>query len=90
MAGIVEVGDSSDVLAAEALRFIGTQVHAGRKSFTALWYPSPHEPWVALPQDRCSSPAGTPKSKYYGELRALIDQCAPTMASSELWFITPT
>ena len=65
------VGDSSEVLAAEALRFIGIQAHTGRKSFTALWYPSPHEPWVALPQDRCASPAGTPTSKYYGELHAL-------------------
>ena len=65
------VGDSSDVLAAEALRFIGIQAHAGRKSFTALWYPSPHEPWVPLPQDRCASPAGTRRSKYYGELHGL-------------------
>lgn len=63
-------GDSSDVLAEQALRFIGQKAASGIPSFTAVWYSSPHDPWVNLNKDR-QPYYGLWKSRYYGEIHAL-------------------
>lgn len=39
-------GDSSDLLVAEALRFIAGHAAAGRPSFAAVWYSAPHDTTV--------------------------------------------
>jgi hypothetical protein len=64
------LGDSSDIVVAEALKFISAQSMRARRALTVIWYPSPHEPWVALNSDR-SVAAGVFKSRYYGEVHAL-------------------
>ncbi|KAL1495186.1 hypothetical protein AB1Y20_017051 [Prymnesium parvum] len=63
-------GDSSDVLVAQAVRWLGAQRAAARRCLLALWFASPHEPWIALPADRAAA-AGVFKSRYYGEIVAL-------------------
>jgi arylsulfatase A-like enzyme len=44
-------GESSEVVVAEALRFIAQAKAQGRPFFVVVWFGSPHEPYQALPQD---------------------------------------
>ena len=44
-------GESSELLIAEAIRFIGQARERGRPSFTVVWYGSPHEPYQGLEKD---------------------------------------
>ncbi len=44
-------GDSSEVLVAEALRYISEQREGGKPVFAVIWYASPHRPFAALPED---------------------------------------
>jgi arylsulfatase A-like enzyme len=44
-------GDSSEVIVAEALKFIDKQAKSGRPSFTVVWYGSPHSPFIASEED---------------------------------------
>ena len=62
-------GDGSDVLVSEALRFIGDAVAAQRRFFVAVWYSSPHAPWIPLSSDRNSFRCA--KSTYYGEIQGV-------------------
>ena len=64
------VGDSSDVVVDEALKWMREQAQAAKPALTVIWYPSPHEPWVALPADRAAA-KGVFKSRYYGEVVAM-------------------
>ncbi|KAL3909089.1 MAG: hypothetical protein SGPRY_009549, partial [Prymnesium sp.] len=64
------VGDSSDVIVAQALAWMRAQVASSKPALTVIWYPSPHEPWIALPEDRAVA-AGFFKSRYYGEMVGL-------------------
>jgi arylsulfatase A-like enzyme len=43
--------DTADVLMEEALKFIGAAVKANKPSLTLIWYPSPHRPYEARPED---------------------------------------
>ena len=63
-------GDSSVIVVQEALKFIDTQARTGRKALTVIWFPSPHEPWVSLDEDR-KPHLGYFKSRYYGEVQGL-------------------
>lgn len=45
-------GDTSDIAVAEAIKYIRSQHEADRPSLTLIWYPSPHYPCRALPEDR--------------------------------------
>ena len=45
-------GDTSDIAFAEAIKYIRAQHEAGRPSLTLIWYPSPHYPCRALPEDK--------------------------------------
>ncbi len=44
-------GDSSEVLVAEALRYISEQAENGKPAFVVIWYASPHRPFGAFPED---------------------------------------
>jgi len=57
-------GDGSDLIAEEAIRFIG-RAAAQKKPFLALvWFGNPHNPHRALPEDRAKAGG----SDYYGEI----------------------
>jgi len=44
-------GESSEILVAEAIEFIGRSKVAGKPFFVVIWYGSPHEPYSGLPKD---------------------------------------
>ena len=44
-------GESSEIIMAEAVRFIDRAKRAGRPFFVVVWFGSPHEPYQALPKD---------------------------------------
>ena len=65
-------GDSSEIAVDEALEFIGEQNQAGKKTFTVIWYGTPHSPFVASDEDK--APFGDleePSANHYGELVAM-------------------
>ena len=45
-------GDSSEVIVAEALKFIGKNASADKPSFTVIWYGTPHGPFRASEPDK--------------------------------------
>ena len=65
-------GDSSEIIVAEALKFL-TQHRAGPKpTFTVIWYGSPHAPFDADEPDRAAFASLAKLSQHhYGELVAL-------------------
>ena len=65
-------GDTSDVVMDVALAWIGRQA-ASKKPFLALiWFPSPHGPHKATPEDAASyAKYGQKKANYYGEIAAV-------------------
>ena len=44
-------GDSSEVLVAEALRFMAAHAETDKPVFAVIWYASPHRPFEAFPED---------------------------------------
>ncbi len=65
-------GDSSEIIVADALRFIGAMQAADRPSFTVIWYGSPHDPFVASDDDRADfSGLDELSQHHYGELAAM-------------------
>ena len=65
-------GDSSEIIVAEALKFL-TQHRAGpRPTFSVIWFGSPHSPFEATDADRAPF-ASLPKisQHHYGELVAM-------------------
>ena len=44
-------GDGSEVIVAEALKYITNQVENGNPFFVVIWYSSPHGPWHAAESD---------------------------------------
>lgn len=44
-------GESSEIVVAEAIRFIDRAKQQQRPFFAVVWFGSPHEPYSALPQD---------------------------------------
>jgi len=44
-------GESSEILVAEAKKFIERAKAAGKPFFVVIWYGSPHEPYSGLPED---------------------------------------
>ncbi len=49
-------GDSSEIIVAEALKFIRLQKEKHKPFFTTIWYGSPHHPFVAKKEDKDSLP----------------------------------
>jgi arylsulfatase A-like enzyme len=65
-------GDSSEVIVAEALKFIETRHRAGQPFFAVVWFGSPHSPFLALDADRESfSDLAEASAHHYGELAAM-------------------
>ena len=65
-------GDSSEIVVAEALKFIGEQAKAEKPSFSVIWYGTPHSPWMGLEKDLKKFAALDPKSQeHYAELAAM-------------------
>ena len=65
-------GDSSEVIVAEALEFIGRQAALGRPFLAVIWYGTPHSPWIASDADRAEFAALDESSQHhYGELVAM-------------------
>lgn len=63
-------GDSSEIIVAEALKFIEQSKNDGKPSFTVIWYGSPHSPWRASPQDHIKGEAAN-SAHHHGELVAM-------------------
>ena len=65
-------GDSSDVTADEALKFIRKQAAAGKPFLAVVWFGSPHVPHEALPADKAPYAALSEKEQnYFGEIAAV-------------------
>jgi len=65
-------GDSSEVIVAEALKFIAEKSKGDRPFFAVIWYGSPHSPAIASEADRAPfKDLPTSSQHHYGELRAM-------------------
>ena len=66
------MGDSSEIVVDEALKFIGAKVKAKKPFFAVLWYGTPHSPWVAADADTKPFTKLSEKAReHYGELVAM-------------------
>jgi len=62
-------GDSSEVIVAEALRFIEKQHAAKKPTFTVIWYGTPHSPFKAGDADKASfQDLPATSANHHGEL----------------------
>lgn len=69
---VQQTGDSSEVVVADALRFIGRQVARSTPFFAVIWYGTPHSPWIASEEDRAPFGELDERSQHhYGELVAM-------------------
>ncbi|VGO17010.1 Choline-sulfatase [Pontiella desulfatans] len=74
-------GDSSEVIVAEALKFIEQQNADGKPSFAVIWYGSPHSPFIATDGDSKAFESLDAKGKqHHGELVAM-DRSVGTLRS---------
>jgi arylsulfatase A-like enzyme len=65
-------GDGSDVIVAEALKFIARAKKAGKPFLAVVWYGSPHTPHRPLPKDAQPYPkSGKKEKRYFGEISAV-------------------
>ncbi len=65
-------GDSSEIIVAEALKFMAAQRAGGKPIFTVIWYGSPHSPFGAADPDRAAFAALPALSQHHhGELVAM-------------------
>lgn len=65
-------GDSSDVVVAEAIKFLNKHKDGDKPMFTVIWYGTPHSPFKALEKDKASFGKLNEKSaEHYGELVAM-------------------
>ena len=63
-------GDSSEVIVAEALKFIEQTKNDHKPFFTVIWYGSPHSPWEASRQDQIKGEVSN-SAHHHGELVAM-------------------
>ncbi|MEZ6122252.1 MAG: sulfatase-like hydrolase/transferase [Planctomycetaceae bacterium] len=74
-------GDSSDIIVAEALKYITQQAAVKQRFLTVIWYGSPHSPFAAAEDDRRDFPdLNSASSNHYGELVAM-DRSLGTLRS---------
>lgn len=65
-------GDSSEIIVAEALRFMERQTKAKKPFFCVIWYGTPHSPWMGLKKDLNEFRKLDGNSQaHYAELRAM-------------------
>ncbi len=72
-------GDSSDIIVAEALKFIEQHKKAGKPFLSVIWYGSPHSPWDAGEQDQIKGESPL-SAHHHGELVAM-DRSIGTLRS---------
>lgn len=74
-------GDSSEVVVAEALKFVKHMARSSVPSFTVIWFGTPHNPFKASEEDRKPFADLDEQSKHhYGELVAM-DRSIGTLRS---------
>ncbi len=65
-------GDSSEVIVAEALKFVEARHRAGKPFFAVVWYGSPHSPFKAAAGDKAPfEDLDDLSAHHYGELAAM-------------------
>jgi len=65
-------GDSSEIIVAEALKFIGRQAADAKPSLTVIWYGTPHSPFRASDEDsKPFADLDANSRNHYGELVAM-------------------
>ncbi len=65
-------GDSSEIAAREAVKFLEKHLPGGKPMFAVVWYGTPHSPFKALPDDKAKFGQLDEKSaNHYGELVAM-------------------
>lgn len=65
-------GDSSEIVVAEALKFIQSQLSQHRQTFTVIWFGTPHSPFMASEKDKAHFPElRDPSQSHYAELVAM-------------------
>jgi arylsulfatase A-like enzyme len=65
-------GDSSEIIVAEALKYLEVQHKANKPFFTVIWYGTPHSPFKAVDADKATfSELDTASATHYGELVAM-------------------
>lgn len=65
-------GDSSEIVVAEALKFIKRMKAAGKPSFTVIWFGTPHSPWTAYEEDaKVFADLNEKGRQHHGELVAM-------------------
>jgi arylsulfatase A-like enzyme len=65
-------GDSSEIIVAEALKFLEKNRGGEKPIFTAIWYGSPHAPFIAVEADKTAFGTLSKSSQdHYGELVAM-------------------
>lgn len=65
-------GDSSEIIVREALNWITPQAASGHRTFTVIWFGTPHSPFRASEDDRAAFAELNEKSQHhYGELVAM-------------------
>jgi arylsulfatase A-like enzyme len=72
-------GDSSEIIVAEALKFIAQKKKEKKPFLTVIWYGSPHSPWEASKADQIEGEA-TKSAHHHGELVAM-DRSIGTLRS---------
>ncbi|NIP98812.1 MAG: sulfatase-like hydrolase/transferase, partial [Akkermansiaceae bacterium] len=72
-------GDSSEIIVAEALKFLGAQAKAKKPSFTVIWYGTPHSPWMALEGDEALFSGLDEKSRRHHAELAAMDRSIGTL-----------
>ena len=65
-------GDSSEIIVAEALKFIARKADSKKPFFTVIWYGTPHSPFLASDEDKTDFRELEKGSQdHYGELAAM-------------------
>lgn len=65
-------GDSSEVIVAEALKFIEDHSKSEKPFFTVIWFGSPHDPFIASEEDKAPfKELSKVSQEHYGELVAM-------------------
>jgi arylsulfatase A-like enzyme len=65
-------GDSSEIVVAEAVRFLKLHRDGGKPMFAVIWYGTPHSPFRALAEDKAKfSELDEASANHYGELVAM-------------------
>ena len=74
-------GDSSEVIVAEALKYIESQIDDGKPFFTVIWFGSPHSPFQGLEKDVALFPGLKQTGKHHHAELVAMDRSLGTLRS---------